>query len=252
MNARKITTASSVILNVALLGTVVAIVINRGGWSYVTEKMGWSQPAVSYVAKQQEAIALHNSVPDTENEIVFFGDSITASMAWHEFYSDIRNRGLSGDSTAGALTRLPDVLKCHPQQLFINIGTNDLASGASPQQVVANVAAMVGLSKRESPNTGLILCSILPINVDSATKAGLAKARGYREGAIAEANELLRVLANSEGCAFVDLHQQFVDEQGRLSAELTTDGIHLSAKGIVVYCETLRPLVKAELKDSGA
>lgn len=251
MNARKIATASSVILNVALLGAALTVVINRGGWSYLAEKLGLSQPSVNYVAKQLETIALHNSVPDTENEIVFFGDSITASMAWQEFYSDIRNRGLGGDSTAVALTRLPAILECRPQQLFINIGTNDLAGGASPQQVVANVAAMIVLSKRESHGTELILCSILPINVDSATKAGLPNAQGYREGAIVEANELLRELANDEGCKFVDLHQQFVDEQGRLSAELTTDGIHLNAKGIVLYCETLRPLVKTEPKDSG-
>jgi lysophospholipase L1-like esterase len=70
--------------------------------------------------------------------ITAFGDSITADrQSWAELLClaldatrgrdriEVINRGLSGDSTAGALTRLHDLRASRPDVVLILLGTND-------------------------------------------------------------------------------------------------------------------------------
>ncbi len=61
-----------------------------------------------------------------------------------------------------------------------------------------------------------------------------------RNGTIREINAALAANATAEGYAFVDLHPVLADENGFLSGELTSDGVHLSAKGYVAVFEKLK------------
>jgi hypothetical protein len=65
---------------------------------------------------------------------------------------------------------------------------------------------------------------------------------GAREknGTIREINAALAANATAEGYAFVDLHPVLADENGFLRGEMTSDGVHLNAKGYVAVLEKMK------------
>jgi lysophospholipase L1-like esterase len=61
-----------------------------------------------------------------------------------------------------------------------------------------------------------------------------------RNGTIREINAALAAKATAEGYAFVDLHPVLADENRFLRGEMTSDGVHLSAKGYEAVLEKLK------------
>jgi lysophospholipase L1-like esterase len=61
-----------------------------------------------------------------------------------------------------------------------------------------------------------------------------------RNGTISEINAALAANSDSEGYVFVDLHPVLADENGFLRGELTSDGVHLSAKGYEAVLEKMK------------
>src|SRR5207244_10058498 len=57
-------------------------------------------------------------------DVVMLGDSITEGMDWRELFPDVRilNRGIAGDTSAGVLNRLDEVIARHPKMVFLMIG----------------------------------------------------------------------------------------------------------------------------------
>ena len=51
--------------------------------------------------------------------------------SWSEIFQNpnIKNRGISGDVTEGILYRINEITESQPLQVFLMIGTNDLAQG---------------------------------------------------------------------------------------------------------------------------
>ncbi len=87
--------------------------------------------------------------------IVCLGDSLTAgygleeSQAWPALIQAQRpqwtviNAGISGDTTAGGLRRLPWVLKAKPTTVVIALGGNDGLRGLDETRTKANLAALI-------------------------------------------------------------------------------------------------------------
>ena len=59
-----------------------------------------------------------------------------------------------------------------------------------------------------------------------------------------EANALLEQVAQRQEVTWINLYPLFVDDQGRLRADLTNDGLHLMGKGYLIWRDALRPYVK--------
>lgn len=87
------------------------------------------------------AVAMLRAAAGFENDdrVVFFGDSITHGGTYHLYLRDyyytrypgksfeFLNRGLSGDSAAGALKRLgTDVISARPTRVLVHFGMNDI------------------------------------------------------------------------------------------------------------------------------
>src|SRR5205823_9147885 len=78
-----------------------------------------------------------------QRAVVFLGDSIT--QGWNSLAQDFPklrpvNRGISGDTSRGIRYRLKeDVLDVHPRAVSLLIGTNDIALGGTPEQVIDNI-----------------------------------------------------------------------------------------------------------------
>jgi lysophospholipase L1-like esterase len=61
-----------------------------------------------------------------------------------------------------------------------------------------------------------------------------------RNGTIREINAALAASAASQGYVFVDLHPVLADGDEFLRGEMTSDGVHLSAKGYEAVLEKLK------------
>ena len=77
-----------------------------------------------YSEHYNERKALFETTVDTENEIIFLGNSITEGGDWKVLFpnQNVINRGISGDTTDGILFRLDEITSSKPKKIFILIG----------------------------------------------------------------------------------------------------------------------------------
>jgi lysophospholipase L1-like esterase len=233
---RKLILALSLSLNVVGVLGVSAWVLKKGGTRYVAEQFGLVRAVAPTRAFQQDAVDEFRQWPNGEGEVVFAGDSITRAMPWEEL-TPVRNRGIGGDTSDGLLRRFDEITASAPAQVFINIGTNDLSRGFAVTDVLANVRKMV--SRCES-GTQVLIVSVLPINVGLDDKV----VNRNKRKAIPVLNAGLRKIAEDAGATYIDLWPAFADTDGQLRADLTSDGVHLSVAGKILYAETIRPYVR--------
>lgn len=193
--------------------------------------------------------SLFGAIPVREGDVLFVGNSITDGADWSELFGDIRmkNRGISGDVTAGVLHRAASIVKGRPGKVFLMIGVNDLARGLSTDSVVGNILRFASYLRQESPATRLFVQSILPVSPAFGKFGGHASKRD----SIIRVNRKLREQANAYGYTYIDLYPSFCDANGRLDALYTNDGLHLMGEGYLLWKHLLFPYVQElEVKPS--
>ena len=171
--------------------------------------------------------------------VVFMGDSI--AEYWRQgdpalFNDSIRNRGISGQTTAQMVLRFyPDVVALKPRVVHIMAGTNDVAGNLGPvadDTIVANITAMLDMAKAN--RIGVVLASIPPARFMS-WKSGVTPAPR-----IAALNLRLKQLADARGAIYLDYHARLRDEQGGFQTALANDGVHPNRDGYAL----MRPLAE--------
>ena len=161
-----------------------------------------------------------------QRPVVFFGDSIT--QGWTTLAKDfpnvfVVNRGISGDTSRGLRYRLKeDVLDLHPRAVSVLIGTNDLALGGTPAQVIDNLRAIVAELEKQNRNVRIVLNLVMP--------------RGLQPGKfpekIKELNALIRDFAKKNGRIVVcDTWSIFDDGTGSCKKEEFPDMLHPNKAG---------------------
>jgi len=172
-------------------------------------------------------------LPDTENEIIMLGNSITDQGLWTEIFNDLRvkNRGIGGDDTDGVLERLDEITSSKPAQVFIMIGTNDLAKLSTVDYILDNYRTILDRIAKASPETEVIIESVLP------TEDAIHTTR--KNSDIMQINEGLREIARERGLVYVDLFSHFADENNKMNPEYSIDGLHLNGKGYKLWKELI-------------
>lgn len=187
---------------------------------------------------------LFELLPIHSNDIVFLGNSITDGCEWAELFDNrhIKNRGISADRSGWLLERLDPIIEGHPKKLFLMIGTNDLAAGSTPEEVVANVRKLVERFQAESKWTKLYIQSILPVN---GADIDISHKSHWDKGAeIVKANKMLEKLCEEKNIVYVDVYSALVDKKGMLNKRFTNDGLHLLGEGYLAWKEVIKPYVK--------
>ena len=218
------------VLSLALNALVAAAVAWFGFGPGRTALLG------SFLEKHQaRLVSSFEAFPLVPDDIVFLGDSITEGGPWEELFPDlrVRNRGVGGDTSEGALARLEQVSRATPAKVFLLIGTNDLFRGDSEDEIVANITEILDRLKQETPDTEVYLQSVLP------------RAPSYR-AAVEALNARLSEVALERGSAWVDLYTAFLDPQtGGIRAELSNDELHLLGPGYALWKEQIAVQVRA-------
>lgn len=183
-------------------------------------------------------VDMYSILPNTENEIIFLGDSITDRCEWFELFSNpfVKNRGLSGDETTGVIDRLDEVLESKPGKIFLMIGVNDLRHGVEFTKIVENYKTIIEKIQNESPNTVLYLQSVLPVNNKIRDNKTTNKN-------IIKLNAEIENLAHRYKLTYINLFSLMEDDSRNLKTELSEDGLHINGKGYLIWKEAIQKYV---------
>jgi acyl-CoA thioesterase-1 len=180
---------------------------------------------------------------------VFLGDSLTAGLGLPREQSvpsliqarlnqegyryEVVNAGVSGDTSAGGLSRLDWSLAGNVEIVVVELGANDGLRGLPPAQMKRNLDEVITRAKRRGITVVL---------------TGMEAPPNYGPAYTAEFREVFRDLADDHDVTFVPFFLEGVAGNARLNLR---DGIHPNADGARVIEQNvwraLEPLLeKAE------
>ncbi|WP_462384301.1 arylesterase [Pseudomonas sp. Marseille-QA0892] len=160
--------------------------------------------------------------------VLIVGDSISAgfglntAQGWvsllqqrlkrHDPSFDVVNASISGDTSAGGLTRLPGLLDRHkPEVVVIELGGNDGLRGQPPEQLKQNLTAMTEAAQSAGARV-LILGMQLPPNYGQRYTQAFA--------------QTFRDVSAEQNVAIVPF---MLDGVGAVEGMMQPDGIHPNA-----------------------
>lgn len=173
--------------------------------------------------------------PIGPSTVVLLGDSLTEEGDWAALLPDwpVANQGHSG-FTSEELVPIAEAVAAHrPRLVLVLAGTNDIRDGHPPAWTEDNLVAIVDRFQAASPDTVVVLQTILP--------------RADAPAEVAATNERILALAAERGLIVLDLHPAFDDGAGGLRPEETRDGLHLSEAGYRRWVDLLEPFLAGEL-----
>ena len=176
-----------------------------------------------------QRVAVFEKEPVVTGRIIFLGNSITQLGDWKKLLNDttVINRGIAGDITFGVLKRLTDVTRRQPSKIFLLIGINDIGKDIPDAVIADNIRKIIVRIQAESPSTKIYVQSILPLN------PGVPNFPQHydKQEHVLNTNKLIQKIAEETRCPYINIHDLFTDQQGRLDVKYTTDGLHLNPGG---------------------
>ncbi|PSF32095.1 G-D-S-L family lipolytic protein [Aphanothece hegewaldii CCALA 016] len=171
------------------------------------------------------------NLPMTKEDVILLGDSLTDLGEWQELLQNVnvKNRGISGDTTDGVLNRLDQIIAGQPKKIFILIGANDFWwHKRSIADVLQNYKLTLDTLKQQAPNTKVYVQSLLPVNNTNFDVA-------LDNSTLSEFNQQLEQLVKNYPYQYINLYPHFLNKENQLSLQYTTDGVHLSVPGYIVW-----------------
>lgn len=175
-------------------------------------------------------------VPDN---YLFLGDSITDFYDLDKYYPDMPtvNSGVSGNTTEDILNDMKKrAYQYNPSKVFLLIGTNDLDTKHSKEDIVKNIEKIISELKENRPKAELYLESIYPVNPDVRR----SKSGNRNNDDIKQINKELKKYCKENKINYINLYDLLKDEDDNLKAEYTKDGLHLSDEGYKVVTEEIK------------
>lgn len=202
--------------------------------------------------EEQEAKVKPGTVLTIEDDgravLVAFGDSLTAGYGVDRVYSypaylqslldsngykyRVVNAGISGDTTAGGLTRLPNVVAMKPAVVILELGGNDGLRGLTLQQTRENLETMVrDLQKAQA----------------KVVLTGITLPRNYGPDYIQGFEQIYKDLAAKYKLPFMPFLLEGVALNAKTANLMQEDGIHATAEGNQIVAENVFQVLKPVL-----
>ncbi len=237
---------TSYLFNILLLVLLALLIARSYGLVYkIKQKLliKFKKNNNSYSAYYLHKKSHFEILPKNKNSVIFLGDSITDEGEWTELLdnSNIKNRGISGDTTDGVLNRLDEIFKSQPQKVFIMIGINDLMSNKSINQTLTDYKHILSSIQNQIPNTEVFIQSVLPVN-NKITRYW------QNNNNVFKLNQKLEELAKEFQNQYIDLFSHLSDSENQLDAQYTLDGLHLNGQGYLVWKEVIEKYVIEKVK----
>jgi lysophospholipase L1-like esterase len=201
---------------------------------------------LSILGKEAKATAVKN--PDRLT--VMLGDSLTLWFP-QELLTGNRtwlNQGISGENTSGLFKRLNLLNDLKPQTLLVMVGVNDLIKGNTDESLITNYQKIIDQLKGQHPKAEIVVQAILPHGGDRLTVDDREQVLQVSNERIVQINRKLRDMATQREVKFLDLHAVFVDREGLLRSDLSTDGLHLNPQGYAAWQAAMQTFDQLALK----
>jgi len=169
------------------------------------------------------------------DDAVFIGDSITTGISLYDVMSNTTVWASTGASLTNILTReiatvpgvgdltvLSALDAVQPAKIYILLGANSLA--ANLDDVIAVYSSTLDQIIAHAPNAVIYVQSAFPIN---EALYSVKYNNIVTNAIIDDFNSRLLALCGQKGVNFLDVNSYFRDETGGLSAEDTSDGLHI-------------------------
>ncbi len=187
-------------------------------------------------------------------DVYFLGDSITrrwgtSDAGWKDLYANWKlnffgwnaaNFGWGGDTTQNILWRLEngELDGVQPKVVVLMAGTNNIGN-ATPlgdaagraAEVARGIEALAREIRRRAPEAALIVTGITPRS-DNVTVMPIVDA----------VNAEIAKLDDRKLIRYININGKLADARGRLLAEMTDDGLHLTPKAYQVWADALKPI----------
>ncbi|HKJ16938.1 MAG TPA: arylesterase [Xanthomonadales bacterium] len=199
----------------------------------------------------QFAVSADN-IPGSESQprILVIGDSLSAAYnmpsrdAWpslletrlieHGYPWQVFNSSITGDTTEGALARLPRLLERHaPKIVIIELGGNDGLRGLSPEVTRSNMAKMIEMSQSQGAEVLLTGIRIPP---------------NYGDQYVRQFEGIYPHLAGQYDAALVPFFMEGVALDPNL---MQADGIHPSVEAQPILLDNVWPALEPLLNSNG-
>jgi acyl-CoA thioesterase I len=187
------------------------------------------------------------SAADNRPRIVAFGDSLTAGLGVQAddsypaqlqrrldslgYHYRVINAGVSGDTTAGGLRRVPWILNNKPELVILELGANDGLRGLPVNQTNSNLRRII--RQLQEAGTMVVL-------------AGMKLPPNYGQDYTASFEAMYRMLAKESRLPLVPF---FLEGVGGSSSLNQADGIHPTKEGYEVIVEQVLKVLKPVLNE---
>lgn len=170
--------------------------------------------------------------------VVFVGDGLSAGARWEDRLPDfdVHNLGVSGDTTDEVIGRLDAVIESDPAAVVLQVGTNDVGWNRSDEYIVRNIETILWTLRKQLPGSRVLVQSVPPRELEYVPL-------------IKSVNRHLRQFAPTVKARYLDLWPALAAPDGTLSAEWSTDRLHLTDAGYVVWLGELLPVLTELLDD---
>jgi acyl-CoA thioesterase-1 len=193
------------------------------------------------------ALVILQSVPKSQT-ILFFGDSLTAGygLSTEEAFPaliekqlikkgkkvTVVNAGLSGETSAGGLSRIDWILK-QPVEIFVlELGANDALRGLPLDQTRKNLQTIIDKVKKKYPQTKIVLAGMMvPPNLGNEYTNQFQK--------------MFPDLAKKNNATLIPFLLQGVAGDEKLNQ---ADGIHPTAEGHKIVAAMVSKIIEPLLK----
>lgn len=129
--------------------------------------------------------------------------------------------------------------------MFINIGTNDLSwADKSISGIMDNYDKIITGIEKALPDVLIYLMAYYPVNYEAAAENMKECLRIRNNEKLTNANAEVKKLAEKHGQRYIDINKNLKDEQGRLKAEFTIEGLHMNENGYRAIYNDIMAYVK--------
>jgi acyl-CoA thioesterase-1 len=153
---------------------------------------------------------------------------------------EVVNAGVSGDTTAGGVRRMPWLLKRKMDVLVLELGGNDGLRGITPKETRANLEKIIDLAREKNPDVQIIV-------------AGMQMPQNMGEEYTREFREVFPAVAKEKQTKLIPFLLEGVGGKADLNLP---DRIHPNPEGHKIIAETvwtvLKPLLTADEKRAAA
>jgi lysophospholipase L1-like esterase len=233
-----------VLLAVVLVAAVgVALRLNRpagpesGGVPWPADDPAWRRRHAEFVADSQTG----------GYDVLCLGDSLTWGWddhrdVWAERVTPRRTafHAVGGETTNGLLWRIEhgELDGLDPKLVVLLIGTNNRWVKDDPADIAGGVAAVLGRLRERLPRAKVLVLGLLPQGRNASDSS---------RRVFAEVNRQL-VAFDGGPVSVRDVGGCLLEPDGRLTAEVSHDGTHLTRHGYERLADALGPLVRERIE----